>query len=337
LQQISEERKKQVIDLYFNQHKPYAEIAKIMKMSPRDIHAIIKEEEIRRQRHKDQQQQEEISSKTYELFSEGKKPVEVAIALNLREPEATKLFMEYCKLNRLTILNSIYKETNGRLGPFLKLFKELIRQRGMSIDNVVNAVDIAIHKLPYMESLYGQVKEQVDKMQYKIQGSNKDLNTLNDEIASAKVLLNSYHMLCERKRQEAGYLNNEITRLETVVSQFKNNDEEYLKITKGAEEEVRNILTDGKVLLQFALASIIEAMRRNPDKYNNLLVSNASPSSILGQDSLPSHIYGYRDIILDEANRLYDRLLNYFTNSIMDNAVGVSSSNYSPSSAFPKL
>jgi DNA-directed RNA polymerase specialized sigma subunit len=42
---ITKDRKKQVIDLYFNQHKSYAEIAQIEKMSPRDIHAIIKEEE----------------------------------------------------------------------------------------------------------------------------------------------------------------------------------------------------------------------------------------------------------------------------------------------------
>jgi DNA-directed RNA polymerase specialized sigma subunit len=38
-------RKKRVIDLYFNQHKTYAEIAEIEKISPRDIHAIIKEED----------------------------------------------------------------------------------------------------------------------------------------------------------------------------------------------------------------------------------------------------------------------------------------------------
>ena len=60
-------------------------------MSPRDIHAIIKEEKARRQKYKLEKQQQEISSKTYKLFSEGKKPVEVAIALNLRQPEATKL------------------------------------------------------------------------------------------------------------------------------------------------------------------------------------------------------------------------------------------------------
>jgi DNA-binding CsgD family transcriptional regulator len=81
--QITEQRKKLVIDLYFNQHKTYTEIAQIEKMSPRDIHAIIKEEQARQQKHK----QQKISAKAYKLFSEGKTPLEVANILNLREPE----------------------------------------------------------------------------------------------------------------------------------------------------------------------------------------------------------------------------------------------------------
>jgi transposase len=123
---ISEERKKRVIDLYYNQGKTTREIAKIERMSIRDISPTLREEELKRQRHKDQQQQEELSSKAYELFSKGKRPVEVAIALSLREPEATKLYREYWKLKRLHQLNSIYRETNGKLGPFLKLYKPLI-------------------------------------------------------------------------------------------------------------------------------------------------------------------------------------------------------------------
>jgi hypothetical protein len=35
--QITEDRKKRVIDLYFNQHKTYAEIAEIERMSIHDI------------------------------------------------------------------------------------------------------------------------------------------------------------------------------------------------------------------------------------------------------------------------------------------------------------
>jgi hypothetical protein len=92
---IDEQRKRRVIDLYYNQGKTMHEIAKTERMSIRDISAILKEEEARQQKHKDQQQQKEISSKAYKLFSEKKNPLEVAIILNLRESEVTKLYIEY--------------------------------------------------------------------------------------------------------------------------------------------------------------------------------------------------------------------------------------------------
>ena len=66
---ISEERKKWVIDLYYNQGKTTREIAKIERMSIRDISNILKEEEARRQKDKLQQERQEVSSKAYELFS----------------------------------------------------------------------------------------------------------------------------------------------------------------------------------------------------------------------------------------------------------------------------
>jgi hypothetical protein len=57
-----------------------------------------------------------------------------------------------------------------------------------------------------------------------IERSKNYLRRLNDEIASGKALLNSYHISCERKRQESENLNNEITRLEALVSRFKSNN-----------------------------------------------------------------------------------------------------------------
>ena len=179
--QIYDERKKRVIDLYFNQHKTYAEIAEIEKMSPRDIHAIIKEEQARRQKYKDQQQQEEISAKAYKLFSKGKRPVQVAITLNLGQPEVTRVYGEYWKLKRLHILNSICRD-KWQTSPFLKLY-QLMKEKGMSIEQVVNVVDIAIHKLPHMENLYEQVTDQIDKMQRTRQGLVNDIAGLERKLS----------------------------------------------------------------------------------------------------------------------------------------------------------
>jgi hypothetical protein len=89
--------------------------------------------------------------------------------------------------------------------------------------------------------------------------------------------------------------------------------------------------------LQFPFASVIEAIIRNPDKYNDILVCNtplSSTSMPAQQLTLSLHIESYKDMILDEDNRLYDLLVKHFTNTIMDNAVGASS-NSSLSSTFP--
>ena len=195
---ISEERKARVKDLYFNEKMTTRDIAKIERISLRDISDILEEEDVKRQEienDKRQQKQQEISAKAYKLFSKGKKPVELAIALNLREPEVTKLYGEYWKLKRMHKLNSIYTETNGKLGRFLKLYR-LIKKKGMSIEHVVNAVDIDIHRLPYMESLYKQIKEEVENMQLIRQRLTHEIETLKNQISIIeKARSNEYQQL----------------------------------------------------------------------------------------------------------------------------------------------
>jgi DNA repair exonuclease SbcCD ATPase subunit len=107
--------------------------------------------------------------------------------------------------------------------------------------------------------------DKIHELDLQIERSKELLNKVKDQTARFKQLLNSYHILCERKK-ESENLNNEISRLESLVSRFENNNEEYLKIKSTIEEEVRVVLIDGKVLLQFALASVFEVLITNPDK-----------------------------------------------------------------------
>jgi transposase len=199
---ISEERKRRVIDLYYNQGKTTREIAKIERMSIRDISAIIKEEEARRQKYKQQQQRQELSSKAYELFSQGKTPLQVAIALNIRQSEATKYYREYWKLRGLQMLDSLYIKTNGKIWLLWKLHKRLIKEKGMTIEQVVNAVDIAIHKLPHMESLYKQAKDQAENMQRTIQRLANDIRALERKISLLDKIAFSSEQDCKRREQQ---------------------------------------------------------------------------------------------------------------------------------------
>ncbi|HYX56784.1 MAG TPA: hypothetical protein VE818_11550 [Nitrososphaeraceae archaeon] len=110
-----QERERIVIELY-NQGKTFREIAKEDRMSFRDIGIILNKEgeektEAKGQQddntnaEKNQQQQVSLSTQAYKLFSEGKTPIQVAIELNLREPEATEFCREYWKLKQLHNLN----------------------------------------------------------------------------------------------------------------------------------------------------------------------------------------------------------------------------------------
>jgi hypothetical protein len=140
-------------------------------------------EETRKQKYKDQQQQEGISSKAYELFSQGKTPLQVAIALNIRQSEATKYYREYWKLRGLQMLDCLYIKTNGKIWPLWKLYKEVIKKKRMSIEQVANGVEIAIHKLPYMESLYRQIKDEANKLHYVRQGLVNNIETKKNKIS----------------------------------------------------------------------------------------------------------------------------------------------------------
>jgi hypothetical protein len=88
----------------------------------------------------------------------------VAINLNIPESQATQFYREYWKLRLLHQLNSLYEKTNGRIWVLVELYQNLIENGGMSIEQVINAVNAAANKLPYMEDLYRQVKEEVDNL-----------------------------------------------------------------------------------------------------------------------------------------------------------------------------
>jgi predicted DNA-binding protein YlxM (UPF0122 family) len=196
--QLTDERKKRVIDLYFSQHKTYIEIAEIERMSPRDINVIIKEEEATRQKYQHQQQQGVLSSKAYELFSKRKTPVEVAIALNLREPEVTNMYREYWKLKRLDKLDSAYKELgDDGIRNFLKLYR-LAKKEGVSVEQVVKLLLLVDERDPFgliqLEKRREWLIAKIHDLDMQIERSKNYLQSLSNQIANARNWLSDYNI-----------------------------------------------------------------------------------------------------------------------------------------------
>jgi hypothetical protein len=208
----------------------------------------------------------------------------------------------------------------------------------MSVKQVVNLLKIANNDLPCIEERFKRIRNDIDMLVFRKHTLERNLHQLNNQIASTTNLLNSLRMSCGRERREIENLYNEKARLEDIVTGFKSNNEEYLdKIKQAAYEEVRSVLSDGKLLLKIATASVIESLRSNPELYNFISYSSSvrTTSATYGSNSLSLVSSGrqlqqqsfndsYTALIFEQAENLYNDLTTELTNRVMvDAAVSI--------------
>src|SRR5918994_6115813 len=157
---VNEEEKRRIIDLYFNQGKTIREVCKIMGKSSHDITPVTKEHRIRlaqdyaldngKQSDVVQREEDRViqNVKAYKLFSEGKRPLEVASELNLPGPQVQQFYSEYWNLRKMHKLVTIYQEIQDSIEYFLKLFR-LGKEKGVTPEQIMKLIIMAdsIHKL----------------------------------------------------------------------------------------------------------------------------------------------------------------------------------------------
>ena len=164
-----------------------------------------------------------------------------------------------------------------------------------------------------MEHRYERSKRDLDSIEAEKQNSARLLQELSDQIATMRKTLDQYELSCKEQRLELTKLQLQKVRLQELVDNFQNNDEEYNKIRNTVEEKVVSILSDKKMLLKLALLSLTESMRKDPDRYDALIYHNKLPTAAsvnhssnryyeiasYGQRQYPSQ--DYTAMILDEA------------------------------------
>jgi transposase len=329
-----QERQKLVLDLYYNQGKNIREIAQEARMSFRDIGSILnKADEVREQdnnnnnndiRNKKRQQQEReqqeqlsLSTQAYKLFSEGKSPIQVAVALNLKESEITRFYKEYIKLNQMRDLNIAYDELRGNITPFLKLYRSA-RATGMSEEHVVNLLRTANDNLPAVEYKYNRLKQEVNVLEIRKLNLNNNLQDLKNQISTLRKTLGFCDLTHKEQIEKIACLQAKRIALEDLVRRFENNNEEYLKINQTVKDKASSILSDGKVLLRLALYSVMESMRNEPVKYSSLICYNGIYGLQQQQYTLSQNYYveHYTAMLVEEAERLYNKLVKEITNGI---------------------
>ncbi len=331
-----QERERLVLDLY-NQGKNTREIAKEVRMSFSAIGAILKKAEDGKEAQGAQEQKLSLASQAYKLFSERRTLAQVAIALNLREPEVTKFYMEYCKLTQLDSFCRIYDKIKDDIYPFVRLYM-LSKVARMDTQQVVRLLTIANNYLPSVEYKCEKLKREEASLKAGNQNSARTLQELSDLISTTQNTLEQYESACKERRLEINKLNREYTALEELVNHFKNDNAEYIKITKAVEEKVVSILSNANVLLRCALLSITESIRNDPERFRSIFYNMPSIIDCYNsnsQDYAASYMYGGQiqqpqqypspnynteanvAIIVDEAEKLFNRLVKDCINKVI--------------------
>lgn len=181
------------------------------------------------------------ASQAYKMFSGGKSPMEVAVTLDLREPEVTQLYKESWNLKQIHDLNKIYLETNGDLASFVSLYK-LAKAEGMKIEHVIWLLRVANKGLPDLDLRYHNLKSEVDLLKAKRDSLVRIAHDYNHQITTLGKTLDEYCLRCEQEAKKLTDLRTKKMKEDALVRYFRNNNAEYLKIRKTVEEKVLNTI-----------------------------------------------------------------------------------------------
>jgi hypothetical protein len=299
-----QEKERLVVDLY-NQGKTIRDIAKDLRMSFRDIGAILKKSGEREEEENEEKQLLSPSTKAYQLFSKSKTPLQVAVALDLTESETAKYYEEFLNLKQMNELKMVYNEIGGDILHFLKLYR-LSKVVHMNPEHVVKLLQIANEYLPVLEMKYKRLTKEIDSLEFEKQKS-RDLGN------QVRVLTK----VSDKYKEEIKNLQKEKTRLETLVKIFENSSE-YKKIRQTAEEEVTYSLSKRKDLLKLAVSCVIEAILRDPVNFNLLI--NSSQYGDGQQKASQAFIDLCRVLVLNEAQKLFEVMVRELTNNVIKGA-----------------
>jgi len=142
--------------------KTYREITKEAGVSPNTIKAILNKAGL--------DQTTSISSRVFELYSQDKTPLDVAITLGLKSEEALRYHQEYFMLLGCTEFTKVYLQIKDNPWAYVNLVK-LAQDSGISDDEVIELLEIAKGHLPRVQLEYDRLKAELNSLKVEISNS----------------------------------------------------------------------------------------------------------------------------------------------------------------------
>ncbi len=171
-------------------HVSFTDIKKIRQKATGDDKEIDEEEEKGKKA-------KSITCQAFELFLEGRSPVQVAIDLDLETDRVMSILNDFLRLKNMHKAATILKEHKNQLAPFVKLIEEL-KKNNTRVKDIRCAMN-NINNINVLEQRKNKLKEEVHSLK-------EERNQLEIETFNAKETLKYY-------RSEINDLNNNLYKI----------------------------------------------------------------------------------------------------------------------------
>ena len=186
MQVLNRRDKEQLVTKLHQEGKTIREVASAAHMSFGDIGKIVrradghdKDEYIGTKDLKDKS----TDTKALWLFANGKKPIEVAIELNLSASEVHDIQEEFWALNDLHELSFVYGEIKTFLPSFLKLFHCLKNNKMLSEKHIINVLKYVGNDLPQLTDRVQYLSNDVINLEDKKRNLMNELILWNTQLS----------------------------------------------------------------------------------------------------------------------------------------------------------
>ncbi len=276
--------------------KTYREITKEAGVSPNTIKAVLNRAGLN--------ESTSIHSRAFELFSEGKTPLQVAITLNLEAEKAIQYHQQYFMLLGCTEFTKVYLQIKDNPWAYVN-FVKLALNSGMSDNEVEELLKIANGHLPRVKLEYDRLKAGLNSLEDEKTNSTEDYHRLCNEISGMKTTVDQLQLTIKESKDEKAKLEMQKIRLQNFVKDFQNSNIDYNKVKQAIKGQIEYILTDRRRLLRMAIQSVIELLRLDPQKFHAFYYNQ----SIMQPEN--------DEPILVEAEQLYEKMLENLTNKVI--------------------
>lgn len=178
----------------------------------------------------------------------------------------------------------------------------------MKEEDILSALKYA-KELPSLENRLQQTKKEFEDIESNKNNSKAELFILESRVSKLKENLELYQSALYDKREEMAYLNNELSKIQSLNDKIKNG-EDYQRITKIAKQAVNSILKDKRVLLSIAVIAVVDAIKNDPNTISLLNKNKEEDSLLITND----YFYYYYNSLLNDpailqmAEEIYGRV-----------------------------